>query len=120
MASDRRLLQYGLPTILSTSGGRVVPFGSHGVSKQIDDRTSVGRGTERSRSGGRKVGDGTSIWIICLSTLKHGNEHSKQAISDTTQGATVVMTDLAQARVVMFAARVVLDTGTSPMIEGVA
>jgi hypothetical protein len=22
----------GLPTILSTSGGRVVPFGSHGVS----------------------------------------------------------------------------------------
>ncbi len=51
---------------------------------------------------------------------KHGDEHSQQAISDTTQGATVVMTNLAQARVVMFAARVVLDTGTSPMIEGVA
>jgi hypothetical protein len=55
-----------------------------------------------------------------LSTLKHGDEHSKQAISDTTQGATVFMTDLAQPRLVMFAARVVLDTGTSPMIEDVA
>ena len=75
---------------------------------------------ERSRSGGRKVGGGTSIWIICLSTLKHGDEHSKQAISDTTQGATVVMTDLAQACIVVFAVKIVLDTGASPMIEGVA
>ena len=75
---------------------------------------------ERSRSGGRKVGGGTSIWIIGLSTLKHGDEHSEQAISDATQGATVAMTDLAQARVVMFAARIVLDTGASPMIEGIA
>jgi hypothetical protein len=57
---------------------------------------------------------------LCLSTLKHGDEHSKQAISDTTQGATGVMTDLAQARVVMFAARIVLDTGASATIERVA
>jgi hypothetical protein len=55
-----------------------------------------------------------------LSTFKHGYEHSKQAISDTTQGATVVMTDLAQVCIVMFAARIVLDAGASPMIEGVA
>jgi hypothetical protein len=26
--------------------------------------------------------------------FKHGDEHSKQAMSDTTQGATVVVTDL--------------------------
>ena len=64
----------------------------------------------------RKVGGRTSIGIIGLSTLKHGDEHSKQAISDTTQGATVVMTDLAQARVVKFASRIVLDTGASLMI----
>jgi hypothetical protein len=75
---------------------------------------------ESFRSGGGKVSCGTSIWIIGLSTLEHGDEHSEQAISDTTQGATVVMTDLAQARVVIFAARIVLDTGASPMIEGIA
>lgn len=75
---------------------------------------------ERSRSGGRKVGGGTSVWIIGLSTFKHGYEHSKQAISDTTQGTTVVVTDLAQVCIVMFAARIVLDTGASPMIEGVS
>jgi hypothetical protein len=75
---------------------------------------------ERSRSDGRRAGGGTLIWIIGFSDLKHGYEHSKQAISDTTQGATVVMTDLAQARVMVFAARIVLDTGTSPVIEGIA
>ena len=48
------------------------------------------------------------------------SDYSEQEIRDTTQGATVVMTDLAQARVVMFAARIVLDTGASPMIKGVA
>jgi hypothetical protein len=60
------------------------------------------------------------IWIIGFSSLKHGYENSKQAISDTTQVTTVVVTDLAQARVVLFAARIMLDTGTRPMIEGVA
>ena len=75
---------------------------------------------DRPRSDGRNVGDGTSIWIVGFSSLQHGYENSKQAISDTTQGATVIVTDLAQARVVLFAARIMLDTGTSPMIEGVA
>jgi hypothetical protein len=81
---------------------------------------SGGSGMEGSSSGCREVGGGTSIWIIGFSTLKHSYEHSEQAISDTTQGATVVMTDLTQMRVVMFAARIMLDTGASPMIEGVA
>jgi hypothetical protein len=75
---------------------------------------------DRSRSDGRSVGDRTSIWIIGFTSLKHGYENGKQAISDTTQGATMVVTDLAQARVMLFAARIMLNTGTSPMTEGIA
>ena len=32
LSAPVKLTENGLPTILSTSGGRVVPFGSHGVS----------------------------------------------------------------------------------------
>ena len=45
------------------------------------------------------------------------------ALSKELDGALAVptdVTDLAQVCIVMFAARIVLDTGASPMIEGVS